>query len=73
MLLVTEARTQTVDFAAEVTSGFIADFSIRITASILADKSVGITNSFIFADKSICITNANSLDEDILRILGLID
>ena len=78
LLVANEARAQTVDFAAEVTSSFVADLSIRITSSFVADETwrvvgacsnrpnvrIRITSSFV-ADKSVRITNSFVADRSI--------
>ena len=52
------ANAQTIDFAVEAVD-FFSDTKVEIVD--------------FFADKKICITNANELEEDLLRSLNLID
>jgi len=63
------ASAQTIDFAVEAVD-FFSDIKVEIV-DFFADLKVEIVD--FFADKKICITNANELDEDLLRSLNLID
>lgn len=73
------ASAQTIDFAVEAVD-FFSDVKVEIV-DFFADEKWEVVGAcrnspnikIEFADRKICITNANELDEDLLRSLNLID
>ena len=63
------ANAQSIHFAIKVVD-YVADKRIQIV-DYVADKRIKIVD--YVADKRVCITNPEELDEETLRILGLIE